>query len=179
MRVAAKALRFAMDRHAGQCRKGRLREPFLHHPLRVALRLETHDLTDPALLAAALLHDVLEDTDCPSGEIEAAFGPEVPGIVRELTDDKSLLKSMRKQHQVERAELLGLKARLIRIADKIDNVLSLLDDPPESWSIQRQREYVAWSRRVVDRIRGTHPGLEAQFDQAADKVWARVAGMAE
>jgi len=170
------ALRFACEQHAEQTRKGHRPEPFVLHPLRVARRLLAHDLDDPELISAALLHDVLEDTDCPPEEIEQRFGPEVLHIVRELTDDKELLKSLRKQYQVERANLLGLKARLIRIADKTDNVADLVEDPPAGWSLHRRRDYVAWARRVVDRIRGTHPGLEDEFDHTAQRVWNHLTG---
>ncbi len=169
MEREAAALHFAAHWHNGQCRKGRNAEPFLRHPLRVAQHLLRHDLIDSTLICAALLHDVLEDSACPPGDIEREFGPEVLRIVRELTDDKSLLKSLRKQYQVERAELLSPKARLIRLADKIDNVASLADDPPADWSHQRRRDYIAWSRRVVKALRSTHPGLEADFDQACER----------
>jgi len=134
---------------------------------------------DPELIAAAYLHDVLEDTCCTADELEAEFGSEVTSIVQELTDDKHLLKSMRKQYQVERAPYLRLKARLIRMSDKIDNVGSLVDDPPDTWSVQRCREYVAWARRVIQAIRGTHPGLENEFDQVADKAWREYTGQPE
>ena len=169
MEREAAAFHFAATWHKGQLRKGIEAEPFLHHPVRVAQRLLAHDLIDPALICAALLHDVLEDTDCPPEDIEREFGPEILGIVRELSDDKTLLKSLRKQYQVERAEYLSPKARLIRLADKIDNVGSLLADPPADWSNQRRREYIAWARRVVKALRGTHPSLEADFDQACER----------
>ena len=122
------------------------------------------------------MHDVLEDTSCPPSLLEERFGPEVLSLVQEVTDHKEHLKQLRKQTQVERAPLLSLKARLIRLADKIDNLNGLHQDPPEGWSVIRQREYVAWSRRVVKGIRGTHAGLEKEFDEVAETVWASVTG---
>jgi guanosine-3',5'-bis(diphosphate) 3'-pyrophosphohydrolase len=179
MIAEATALQFATHWHRRQTRKGLHREPFVHHPMRVSHRLLSHGLNDTALLSAALLHDILEDTDCPPEQLTRSFGPEVSGIVQELTDDKYLLKSLRKQYQVERAPLLSLKARLIRLADKIDNVESLITDPPASWNLQRKRDYVAWARRVVNAIRGTHPGLEADFDRISTRVWKQLTGSEE
>ncbi|MCC5847552.1 MAG: bifunctional (p)ppGpp synthetase/guanosine-3',5'-bis(diphosphate) 3'-pyrophosphohydrolase [Verrucomicrobia bacterium] len=164
------ALVFAMEAHRGQFRKGDPREAFLSHPIRVAHALVRQGLCDAVLLQAALLHDVLEDTAIPADRIRAQFGEEVLGLVWELTDDKNLLKSVRKQMQVERAPGLSLMARLIRIADKTDNLASLEHAPPSGWSLTRQREYLAWSRRVVGRIRGTHAGLEAEFDAFAEEI---------
>jgi len=169
--LEADALAFASHWHQGQVRKGRHHEPFLQHPMRVAYRLQRHGLNDPVLIQAALLHDVLEDTACPPRLMEERFGAEVLSLVQEVTDNKEHLKLLRKQTQVERAPLLSLKAKLIRLADKIDNLSGLQEDPPQGWSILRQREYVTWSRRVVKGIRGTHPGLEQEFDEIAEAVW--------
>lgn len=166
------ALQFATHWHQGQVRKGTRREPFILHPMRVALKLQQHGLQDTALIQAALLHDVLEDTDCSPDLMTNTFGPEVTSLVMEVTDNKDHLKSLRKQTQVERAPLLSLKARLIRLADKIDNLQGMQEDPPVGWNLHRRREYVAWSRRVVKGIRGTHPGLEQEFDQTAQALWA-------
>jgi len=168
----ADALAFASDWHRGQVRKGRHHEPFIQHPMRVAFRLQRHGLQDPVLIQAALLHDVLEDTDCPPDLLEDRFGQEVLSLVQEVTDNKEHLKSLRKQTQVERAPLLSLKAKLIRLSDKIDNLTGLAEDPPKGWSLPRKREYVAWSRRVVNGIRGTHTGLEAEFDETVRAVWS-------
>lgn len=176
MSLEAQALSFATRKHRAQRRKGRVKEPFVDHPIRVACRLQRHGLDEPVLIASAYLHDVLEDTDCSPAELEDTFGGEVVAIVQELTDNKHLLKSMRKQYQVERAPYLSLKARLIRLSDKIDNVGSLLEDPPDRWTVRRCRAYVAWARRVVDGIRGTHPGLEREFDQVADQAFRAFTG---
>lgn len=170
------AFLFAAEWHQGQCRKGLHREAFIQHPLRVAERLLHHGLKDDPLISAALLHDVLEDTACPEDLIRETFGERILGIVKEVTDDKDLLKSERKQHQVERADLLSQEAGLIRLADKIDNVQSLMLDPPPNWGWPRQRAYVAWARRVVNRIPDPHPALLHEFEINHARAWAHVTG---
>jgi guanosine-3',5'-bis(diphosphate) 3'-pyrophosphohydrolase len=176
MDLQAAAEDLARKWHSGQCRKGVKREPFIEHPLRVADILKRHGIEDERILSAAILHDVLEDSLCPPGEIESAMSPTVLGWVRELTDNKHLLKSERKQMQVERAELLSPEAKWIRLADKIDNVGSLIQDPPRNWSWIRQREYVAWANRVVKHLGPCHPGLEVEYADIRQRVWARITG---
>ena len=60
-------------------------------------------MTDVSVLVGALLHDTVEDTDTSLEEVEAEFGPEVRGIVAEVSDDKNLEKMERKRLQVVRA----------------------------------------------------------------------------
>ncbi|MGA0367846.1 MAG: HD domain-containing protein [Kiritimatiellia bacterium] len=164
--------------HAGQFRKGEKGEPFVFHPLRVAGCLIRHGVQDRRVLEAALLHDVLEDTDCSEAELEQVAGPEVLRWVKELTDRKEYLKSLRKQMQVERAELLSPEAKLIRLADKIDNLDSLHRDPPRGWSWQRRREYVAWADRVVKQMGPVHPGLETEYRRVRELLWRQATGQA-
>jgi (p)ppGpp synthase/HD superfamily hydrolase len=64
----------------------------------------------------------LEDTETSSSELEENFGPEVRGLVREVTDDKSLAKGERKRLRVEHARNSSPRAKQIKIADKICNV---------------------------------------------------------
>jgi guanosine-3',5'-bis(diphosphate) 3'-pyrophosphohydrolase len=66
-------------------------------------------------LAAAYLHDVVEDTKTTFDELEKEFGPEIAAIVRECTDDKSLPKDVRKRKQVEHAAGCSYKVRQWRI----------------------------------------------------------------
>ena len=50
---------------------------------------------------------------------------------------------------------------------KISNIRDLADSPPKNWTLERRVEYVDWATRVVDGLRGTHPKLEARFDEAS------------
>ena len=122
------------------------------------------DVRDLTVLQAAILHDTLEDTDTSETELRDRFGAEVARIVVEVTDDKKLPKDERKRLQIEHAGSLSREAKLVKLADKICNVRDVQEDPPEKWNAERRRKYVAWSRQVVDRCRGTNAALERHFD---------------
>lgn len=174
-----RALRFAAERHGGQRRKGASGVPYLHHLIDVASLLAgVGGGDDPVLLQAAVLHDVLEDTDATPDELEAGFGAEVRRTVEEVSDDKSLDWRERKRRQVERAPGLSLRARRIKLADKVANVRDVLHDPPAGWSDRRRLAYVEWAARVVEGCRGADPALERRFDEAAREGRRRLGGSA-
>lgn len=161
-----KALDFAARKHRDQRRKDQEASPYINHPIAlVNLLWNSAGVTDPAVIAAALLHDTVEDTATTFAELEQEFGREVQQLVQEVTDDRSLPKQRRKQLQVEHAPSLSDKAKLVKLADKISNLRDIVTSPPANWSRDRQREYLEWGKQVVDQIRGTHAGLETLFDQ--------------
>jgi GTP diphosphokinase / guanosine-3',5'-bis(diphosphate) 3'-diphosphatase len=61
-------------------------------------------ITDPTILAAAALHDTIEDTETTEDELRTVFGSEIALIVCEMTDDKTLSKMQRKRLQIEHAQ---------------------------------------------------------------------------
>jgi len=162
------AMGFAACKHKGQFRKDDPATPYINHPIAVAEVLaRAGGVSDPVTLQAALLHDTLEDTDAVGGELEGLFGEEVRRTVEEVTDDGSLPQAERKRLQVLRAPGLSVRARLIRLADKICNVADLGGESPIGWSTGRKLEYLRWARLVVDGVRGVHPVLESRFDAVA------------
>jgi len=159
------AATFAAERHRDQRRKGKDASPYINHPLALASLLAERGERDPTVLMAALLHDTVEDTATTFEDIERAFGREVAEVVREVTDDKTLPKAERKRLQIEHAARLSRPARLVKLADKICNLRDMVVSPPAGWPLERRREYFDWAKAVVDRLRGVHPDLEAQFDR--------------
>jgi guanosine-3',5'-bis(diphosphate) 3'-pyrophosphohydrolase len=117
------------------------------------------------VLAAATLHDTVEDTQTTFDELEREFGAEISALVAEVTDDKSLGKEARKLMQIEHVAHASIGAKLIKLGDKICNVLDVTNSPPPDWSNERRLEYLAWSERVVAGCRGTNAALEARFDE--------------
>ena len=162
-----KALEFAALKHRDQRRKDALASPYINHPIALAnvLTREGH-VSDPVVLAAALLHDTVEDTETTPAELREVFGDRIAGIVEEVTDDKNLPKAERKRLQVERAAHISREAKLVKLADKICNVRDVAYQPPAKWDLTRRREYFEWAKAVVDQMRGLHPGLERKFDEA-------------
>lgn len=160
------ALAFAADKHRNQRRKNREATPYINHPIGL-VNILWHEagVQDPAVLIGALLHDTVEDTDTQFADLVTQFGPEVAHIVRQVTDDKSLPKAVRKQQQIEHAGQASDAAKLVKLADKIHNLRDLVNAPPEAWPLERRLEYCYWAKQVVDQVRGVHLPLEALFDQ--------------
>jgi guanosine-3',5'-bis(diphosphate) 3'-pyrophosphohydrolase len=159
------ALKFASKKHASQRRKGPGDVPYINHPIEVAEILSrVASVEDAEILMAALLHDTVEDTDTTEAEIASLFGDHVAALVMECSDDKSLPKHERKNLQVEHAPHKTPGAKLIKIADKISNINDIANSPPVDWSVQRCREYLDWSERVVAGLRGENPSLDEYYD---------------
>jgi (p)ppGpp synthase/HD superfamily hydrolase len=134
-----RALRAAVDAHAGQVRKGD-RVPYFVHPAHVALLLARWGLDDEHI-QAGLLHDVVEDCDSWTVErVEQEFGPLVAHLVDELTEDKARTWSERKLSAIENAASLSGGAALVKAADKLHNLETLrtalltADDRASVWA---------------------------------------------
>lgn len=167
MKFVMNAAMFSAKKHSKQRRKDADASPYINHPLALAYVLTNEGMVeDPVVIAGALLHDTIEDTDTTAEELRSEFGQEVLDVVLEVTDDKSLPKAMRKQHQIDHAPHISFKAKLVKLADKICNLRDMNSAPPTDWSAARIAGYYDWANQVVDGLRGTHAGLEALFDQA-------------
>src|SRR5687768_13721156 len=82
-----RAAAFAALKHRDQRRKGQGATPYINHPLAVANVLANEArINDPVVLAAALLHDTVEDTETTHDELVAEFGVAIAGVVAEVTD---------------------------------------------------------------------------------------------
>src|ERR1043166_7389512 len=126
-----KALHFAADKHRDQRRKGAEASPYVNHLIEVAeLLAREGGVTDLMTLQAAILHDNLEDTETAPAELDAHFGTAVRRIVEEVTDDQTLRKAERRRLQIVHAPHLSERAKLVKLADKIANLRSLLQAPP-------------------------------------------------
>ena len=159
------ALRFAAWKHRDQRRKGPHSVPYINHPIDLANVLWFEgQVRDPLVIAAAILHDTIEDTETTPDELRGAFGATVAGIVDEVTDVTWLRKRARKKLQVARAGRASKRARLVKLADKICNLRDIKAHPPRDWTLERRREYFDWALSVVDEIRGTNARLERKFD---------------
>ena len=170
------AVAFAAVKHQDQRRKGHRRLPYINHPVRVTETLwSVGGVRDMTTLVAALLHDTLEDTETTPAEIELRFGPEVLGVVQEVTDDKSLPKAVRKQLQIEHAARSSSRAKMIKLADKICNVSDLTNEPPTEWPKPRIAAYVDWSELVIAGLRGVNPTLETLYDDVVRGARAMLA----
>ncbi|EDV90750.1 guanosine-3',5'-bis(diphosphate) 3'-pyrophosphohydrolase MESH1 [Drosophila grimshawi] len=160
-----KSLQFAAQKHSKQRRKDPEGTPYVNHVINVCTNLVEAGIEDEAVLMAALLHDVVEDTDTTVGDVEQLFGTDVASLVHEVTDDKSLEKAERKRLQIVNAARSTRRANLIKLADKLDNLRDLQINTPHGWTEERREEYFVWAKQVVDNLRGTNEQLERELDE--------------
>lgn len=174
--LVERAAEFAAWAHEGQVRKGEAGLPYVVHPQDVHDILVAHGVTDEVTLAAAWLHDTVEDCKAKGVTHEMLvekFGPEVAGVVAEVTDIPGT-KSKGKSSQVKRAPTMTPRAKLLKLADKTSNVRSLVKNPP-GWKPAGVRGYVESATNVVRALGQVNEGLEAAFFVAAGEALASVA----
>ncbi len=160
-----RAIKFAAEKHKKQKRKDG-QTPYINHPIEVMETLaNSGDVSDVEILAAAVLHDTIEDTGTTADELRTAFGDRVAFIVQECTDDKSLPKFERKRLQEEHAAHLSDGARQLKICDKVSNMRDMVEAPPPDWSWERRSEYLNWCRRVFKGLQGVNPKLDDLFER--------------
>ena len=118
------ALEFALERHAGQVRDGD-HAPFVLHPLEVGSLLSLAGYADQ-VVAAGVLHDVLEDTDTADGELAERFGPEVSALVRAVSEDASIRDERQRKAALRSQVGTGpVEAAAVFAADKVSKAREL------------------------------------------------------
>lgn len=130
--IEVRALAFARQAHAGQVRKY-TGEPYINHCEAVAELVRSVPGHTPEMVAAALLHDTIEDTGTTRDQIAAEFGEVVAALVMELTDQipkSSGNRATRKRLEAERLATVSLAAKNIKLADLIDNSRTIVPRDP-------------------------------------------------
>lgn len=158
--LVERALRVAARWHRHQTRKSS-DLPYITHPASVMTMLIRVGIHDDHVLAAALLHDVLEDTPCPLEELEAEFPPNVLEYVRQLTEQKKDAAGItrpwkvRKTEYIEHLKNAPWEVRAIALADKLHNLGTMVYDQQEGESIWSRfgasPEDVLWYHEAVVR----------------------------
>ncbi len=172
-----RAYALAARAHADQARKGDLGIPYVNHCCEVAELLACAGSPEETLIAA-VLHDVVEDSETTIAEIEAAFGPIVAERVAGMTDDpawEALPRRERKLHQAQHMEHAHVEVRRIKIADQTSNVRDIAREP-EAWDAEDAVEYLEGAEMVVAACRGADATLEAAFDTALAEAMAKIGG---
>ncbi len=156
------AILYAIRKHGEQRRRdGR---PYISHTLRVAEGLRTiGGITDPDVLIAGVLHDLIEDTECEWSSIEKRFGRRVADLVVVLTGDMRLPKVERRQEIIQRIRAANDEAKSIRLADRLDNLTDM-----QGFSDSKKRRYIEESGNILDACRGANPALEAALAAALE-----------
>ncbi len=171
LNLILKALDFAAFKHKYQRRKGDKNLPYINHPIRVAYLIsEIGGLDDPIIIASAILHDIIEDTETDLNELEERFGKKIASIVKEVSDNKLLDKKKRKELQIKNASSLSFEATVIRIADKIANIEDIASSPPSGWTLERKLDYLAWAEKVVSSCNNVNERLSSYFFEKLSKI---------
>jgi guanosine-3',5'-bis(diphosphate) 3'-pyrophosphohydrolase len=131
--LLVKALNFAAEKHKGQERRG-TKLPYVIHPIIVSHLIAKYKSTSKhleELQIAALLHDVLEDTDTTFFEIEREFGSLVASLTQELTSDPIMVTELGKNEYLKQKMLKMSKyAFVLKLVDRYSNIL---DKPGEAY----------------------------------------------
>ncbi len=173
--LVIQAAHFAADKHRDQRRKGVRNTPYINHPLEVAEGLvRIGGVDDPAVLAAAILHDTIEDTQTTRAELVGVFGNDIAALVAELTDKPGLTWQERKRLEIDHAPHLSDRAKMIKIVDKTCNVTDTVTNPPGEWTLSRRRDYLEFARLVADGCRGVNAALDAEFDRVHEAACLRL-----
>ena len=164
MNIVEKARIFATASHhaAGNVRKY-TGEPYINHPAAVVALVASVPHT-PEMLAAAWLHDTVEDTRVSLGVIEQEFGAEVADMVEMLTDVSHAndgLRAHRKARDREHTAQASPAAKTIKLADLIDNTRSIVERDPKFAEI-----YMAEKALLLEVLTEGAPELMAMARQA-------------
>ena len=161
----SRAYKFAEERHEGQFRRSG--EPYIEHPINVALLLLELGLDDDCI-SAALLHDVVEDTETTLDEVKSQFGSEVAELVDGVTKLGKIHFSSLEEEQAEnlRKMLLAMskdiRVMLIKLCDRMHNMRTM-----DSMPAQRQRDKSLETMEVYAPI-AHRLGMEAIREELED-----------
>lgn len=156
-------LQYATDAHAGQTRSGG--EPYIGHPVRVAQIVQQYKQSHniDSLIAAAYLHDTIEDTDTTHEALHDLFGGLVASLVLELTSDLEQIEKVGKKEYLAKkmAHDMSSYGLVIKLADRLDNVKDIATAKSPAW----RARYKAETLHIMDYLEqnrvlsGTHQKL--------------------
>ena len=150
-----RAIVFAVEKHAGAVRKGTTL-PYIVHPMEVAA-IVAGITDDEAVIAAAVLHDTLEDTDTEKAELVEKFGSRVADLVADESENKRENERPEDTWQIRKAETLEhlakacRDAKIIALGDKLSNIRAI------------QRDYEALGEKLWDRFNQKDKALHGWY----------------
>jgi len=157
------AIRFAVQAHSGQPRKG-TNMPYILHPLEAAAIVATMT-DDPEIIAAAVLHDIVEDAHVSVDEIAARFCERVAKLVNSETENKredqpaSDTWLIRKQETIQRlSKEKDLAVKMVTLGDKLSNIRAMY------------RDHLAIGDKLWERFNQKDPNMHAWYYRAVADV---------
>jgi (p)ppGpp synthase/HD superfamily hydrolase len=151
-----RAIIFSASAHAGQERKYN-GLPYVTHPIEVMIHVSSVPAATEDMKIAALLHDVLEDTEVKPYEIVQAFGLGVHDLVVELTKvEIKGNRAERKAAERERLAACSIEAQTIKLADILSNTRTIAIDDPHFAATYLQEQHL-----LVEALKGGNLQLQA------------------
>lgn len=160
MNIILKAARLAAQAHQGQFRKGSS-IPYFTHLARVAGRVASLEGSTPEMVAAAYLHDILEDTDLEPRDLEREFPSPVPEYVKALTcipPGPGLNRETREAQYFERLKNSVWPVRVIKLCDRLDNLMDAEKLDPDFLGL-----YIEESEKLLRALQETNSVLEKEL----------------
>ena len=178
-----KAIVFATRAHQGTERRGK-GFPYIVHPLE-AMAIVATITNAPDLLAAAVLHDTVEDTDVTLDDLKQEFGEHIANLVADETDvkhtpdGKKLTWKERKQRDMDNLKAASREVNIVAIGDKLSNMRAIARDYRQKgdalWQIFRVKDKAthAWRykglRDALQELKDTFAFQE--FDQLVEEIF--------
>ena len=151
--VLLKAISFAARVHRHQLRKDKV-TPFASHPFRVSMVLRhVFKVEDEDALAAAVLHDTIEDTTTDWDDLSKHFGDKIAGWVALLSKDKRMEETAREAGYIRQLKSAPLVVKLIKLADIYDNLNDISNIPPEDRSAKTLKQIATYAAALKDETR--------------------------
>ena len=173
MSIILEAARFAELRHRGVFRKY-TGDPYIVHPARVASVISYLPCSTEVIVAAAWLHDILEDTDVSTDYFAEVHGARITELVLEVTNPSkkypNLPRKQRKAMDLEHIRAASKAGKIIKMVDRIDN---LLDYPVDNEEARKfvQDLYYKESVAVYHATKDADEYLAERFFETLDKIY--------
>lgn len=159
--IVRKAFLYALKQHGRQIYADN--DPYIIHLYDVSMTLVEFGVKDPKLLAAAFLHDTIEDTNCNYHDINTTFSEEIADIVYALTDELGRNREERKNKTFPKLDKFP-QAQIVKLADWISNVRQCHRNSHKMYRMYK-KEYPGFSKLKEQS------GIDANLKESLDKMW--------
>jgi guanosine-3',5'-bis(diphosphate) 3'-pyrophosphohydrolase len=171
--IVLTAVVFAAEKHKAQTKIDGKNTPYVIHPLEVAYNImNVGHVYSKDVLIAALLHDVMDDTNTTYEEISEVYGKQVTSYVREMTTKKDLPLKEQKKEQIMKAFHQTPNVAIIKLSDKLSNLGTLAKNPPSSWTRDRIDRYFQWAQSVIENLPEANTALKKEVKKIISTYWS-------
>ena len=167
MPILDKAIVYATEAHSGVLRKGG-KTPYIVHPMEVA-SIAARMTDEIEVIAAAVLHDIIEDTPTTAEQLEDMFGKRVVELVLADSDDKQYRQSaesweIRKTKTLDRISKLKKDEQIVVLSDKLSNLRSIYHD----YTIIGDELWIRFNAKDKSKQEWYYSGIAERLDKVKD-----------